>query len=57
MWEILQEIISYFIFLWVLYVVSYANLNANTFGFQQNMKNLFVSHSLKHDFTNVKTIR
>ena len=43
-------------FLWVLYVVSYANLNENTFGYQENMRNLFVSPKLKHDFTSVKKI-
>ena len=54
MWETFREIFSYLMFLWILYVVSYSNLNLNTYKYQQNMKDMFVSKDLKFDFTSVR---
>ena len=51
--EILREIITYFMFVWILYVVSYANSNSQTFQFQKRIKDMFVSPNLLRDFKNV----
>ena len=52
-WNLVRETIFYFMFIWVLYVVSYSNLNVNTFRYQENMINMFVSPKLKYDFSRV----
>jgi hypothetical protein len=53
MWETFRDILSYLMFLWILYVVSYSNLNINTYQYQKNMKGMFISESLKYDFSKV----
>ena len=47
MWEILREIISYVLFLWVLYIISFSSLNSNCFLFQKHIKKEFIP---KHGF-------
>ncbi len=49
-WSLAKEIFFYFMFIWVLYVVSYSNLNINTFEYKENMRHMFVSS----DFSQVK---
>jgi hypothetical protein len=56
MWETFRDILSYLVFLLVLYVVSYSNLNTNTYKYQQNLKNMFVAKDLKFDFASVRKI-
>ena len=53
MWEIIREILAYVLFLFVLYVVSFANLNSYSYNYQKNMQNMFVSSKLKQDFNKV----
>lgn len=44
MWDILRELLAYVSFLWILYVVSYANRDPNAF---------FLMNHLRKDFLNV----
>jgi hypothetical protein len=53
MWRIFHEVFVYILFFWILCVVCYANTNSQTFKFQRNMKDMFVSEYLKEDFSNV----
>ena len=53
MWEIIREILAYVLFLFVLYVVSFANLNSYSYNYQKNMQNMFVSSNLKQNFSQV----
>lgn len=50
------EILRYFMFLWILYVVAYSNSNSQSFLFQKNMKDMFISSTGLSDFSNVMII-
>ena len=52
-WKIFAEIIPYLLFLLILNVVCYANTNSNSFIFQKQFKNIFISKNLQIDFHNV----
>ena len=56
MWRIFREVLVYFMFFWILYVVCYTNTNPQTYRFQKNIKEMFVSQNLKNDFKNVRNI-
>jgi hypothetical protein len=53
MWRIFHEVFVYILFFWILCVVCYANTNSQTFKFQRNMKDMFVSEYLQEVFSNV----
>ena len=54
MWEIFREILAYVMFLLVLYVVSFANMNSNSYTFQKSIQNIFVSQKSVQDYNNVR---
>lgn len=43
MWEILQELLAYVSFLWILYVVSYANRDPNAFYLMNHLRKDFLN--------------
>ena len=47
-----NELFSYVIFLMILFIISYANRDADSFQIKSHLENNFV---LKHDFEKVKT--
>ena len=54
MWAIIREFFTYFIFLSLLFLLTYSNVNANAFYQVQHLRDVFHStRSLDHDFTKV----
>ena len=54
--ELLREIFGFFMFLWILYVVSYSNSNSDSFNFKKSIQNTLVSSNLEIDFNQVRII-
>ena len=51
--ELLREIFGFFMFLWILYVVSYSNTNSESFNFTKSIQNTLISSNLEIDFNQV----
>lgn len=53
--EFFHETFLHLIFIALLFVICYKDSNVNAFGYQKNLKNMFVSPNLQIDFENVKS--
>jgi predicted MPP superfamily phosphohydrolase len=53
MWHIFRDIFAYFMFFWILCVVSYSNTNRDSFQFIKNIKISFFSNNFERSFTGV----
>ena len=49
-WDFFREVSIYTIFLWLLYIVSYANVSISSFNYHETLKNTFITP------TNVKSV-
>ncbi len=54
MWHIVRDIISYFMFFWILCVVCYSTTSSDSFQFIKNVKASFVSSNLEKSFSGVR---
>ena len=54
MWHIFRDIISYFMFFWILCVVSYSTTSRDSFQFIKNVKASFVSSNLEKSLSGVR---
>lgn len=49
MWEIIKEIISYSMFLWVFLALSYSNRDPNAYYLQNHLQNVFIREGMLDD--------
>jgi hypothetical protein len=52
--RISREVIVYCVYFWILYVVCYSNSNQQTFKYQNNIKEIFISQSYIKAFNSVR---
>ena len=48
-----REILLYVMFLWVLYVISFSNLNSDSYLFQKHIKNEFIPSGVSDELKTV----
>jgi len=57
MWRIIREILSYLFFLIIIYLVTYSNINPNSFFEVKHLRNFFLnSRQIDNDYTKILTI-
>ena len=56
MWSIIREILSYLIFLWMIYTIAYSNRNDNAFRQVNHLCQFFLNTGHRnYDYTKVKS--
>ncbi len=57
MWSIIREVLTYLCFVWILYVISYANRDGNSFRQVDHLRQFFLnSRQPTNDYTKVRTL-